>query len=103
MKVEEEKRENPREVTTFFIADTFDNNTINIWKAVSSVPLESSINKNEFADNVVIMPVNTGKLISLIDKKSQYDSIIKQVRALFVSETSNFDLQWRNRFMSSLE
>lgn len=102
LKVEEEKKENPREVTTFFIADTFDNNTINIWKAVSSVPLESSINKNEFTDNVVIMPINTDELISLIDKKAQYDSIISQVRELFVSETSNFDLQWRNRFMSSI-
>lgn len=102
LKVEEEKRESPREVTTFFIADKFDNNTINIWKAVSSVPLESSINKNEFTDNVVIMPVNTDELISLIDKKSQYNSIISQVRTLFVSETSNFDLQWRNRFMSSI-
>lgn len=102
LKVEEEKNENPREVTTFFIADSFDNNTINIWKAVSSVPLESSINRNEFTDNVVIMPVNTDELISLIDKKSQYDSIISQVRGLFVSETTNFDLQWRSRFMSSI-
>jgi hypothetical protein len=102
LKVEEEKKEKPREVTTFFIADSFDNNTINIWKAVSSVPLESSINKNQFTDNVVIMPVNTDELISLIDKKAQYDSIISQVRALFVSETSNFDLQWRNRFMASI-
>lgn len=102
LKVEEEKNENPREVTTFFIADSFDNNTINIWKAVSSVPLESSINKNEFTDNVVIMPVNTDELISLIDKKAQYDSIIKQVRSLFVSETSNFDLEWRSRFMASI-
>ena len=102
LKVEEEKQESPRDVTTFFIADSFDNNTINIWKAVSSVPLESSINRNEFTDNVVIMPVNTDELISLIDKKAQYDTIISQVRGLFVSDTSNFDLQWRNRFMSSI-
>ena len=102
LKVEEEKQENPRDVTTFFVADSFDNNTINIWKAVSSVPLESSINRNEFTDNVVIMPVNTDELISLIDKKAQYDTIISQVRGLFVSDTSNFDLQWRNRFMSSI-
>lgn len=102
LKVEEEKNENPREVTTFFIADSFDNNTINIWKAVSSVPLKSSINKNEFTDNVVIMPINTNELISLIDKKTQYDTIISQVRGLFVSETTNFDLQWRSRFMSSI-
>lgn len=102
LKIEEEKKDNPREVTTFFIADSFDNNTINIWKAVSSVPLESSINKNEFTDNVVIMPVNTDELISLIDKKTQYDTIISQVRGLFISETINFDLQWRSRFMSSI-
>ena len=102
LKVEEEKNENPREVTTFFIADSFDSNTINIWKAVSSVPLESSINKNEYTDNVVIMPVNTDELISLIDKNAEYDNIIKQVRKLFVSESENFDLQWRSKFMSSV-
>lgn len=102
LKVEEEKNKNPREVTTFFIADSFDNNTINIWKAVSSVPLESSVNKNKFTDNVVIMPVNTDELISLMDKKAQYNTIINQVRGLFVSDTTNFDLQWRSRFMSSI-
>lgn len=102
LKVDEEKQENPREVTTFFIADSFDNNTINIWKAVSSIPLESSNKKNEFTDNVIIMPVNTSELIALIDKKTQYNTVISQVRSLFVSDASNFDLQWRNKFMSSI-
>ena len=102
LKVREEKNPNPREVTTFFIADSFDANTINIWKAISSVPLESSTNRDEFTENVVIMPVNTNELISLIDKKSQYDSIITQVRELFINETTHFDLEWRSRFMSSI-
>lgn len=102
LKVEEEKNEFPRTVLTFFIADSFDKNTINIWKAVSSVPLESSINKNVFTDNVAIMPVNTGELISLMDRKTEYDSIINQVRGLFVSEASNFDMDWREKFMSGI-
>ncbi len=102
LKVEEEKQKNPRKVTTFFIADSFDNNTINIWKAVSSVPLESSINKNEFTDHVVIMPVNTEELMGWMDKKDEYDSIIEQVRSLFISDSSEFDMEWRSRFMSSI-
>lgn len=102
LKVEEEKNTNPRRVTTFFIADAFDNNTINIWKAVSSVPLESSVSRNEFTDNVVIMPIYTAELISLMDKKSQYDAIISRVGGLFAIENTSFDRQWRSRFMSSI-
>ena len=38
LKAKEEAEGTGREVTTFFIADRFDANTINIWKAVASVP-----------------------------------------------------------------
>jgi len=101
LKVEEEEKKTNREVTTFFIADSFDTNTINIWKAVSSVPLESSIVKNKFTNNVIIMPINNKELIRLIDKKDEYENIIKTVRELFIDE-SQFDMQWRNRFISSI-
>ena len=48
------------------------------------------------------MPVNTEELIILMDKKTEYDSIIQQVRDLFISEATDFDKEWRNKFMSSL-
>ena len=102
LKVEEEEANTNREVTTFFIADSFDANTINIWKAVSSVPLESSIDHDRYTTNVIIMPINNDELINLIDKKNDYDDIIQRVRGLFIQEETQFDMEWRDRFITSM-
>lgn len=91
-----------REVTTFFIADSFDFNTINIWKAISSVPLQSSTDKSKFTDSVIIMPINTDELSRLMDRKSEYDEIIKQVRTLFLNDITSFDREWRDKFISRM-
>lgn len=42
-----------KHVITLFIADKLDDNTINIWRAVSSVPLQAS-NSMKKAEKVVI-------------------------------------------------
>lgn len=102
LKVEEENAKTGREVISFFIADSFDYNTINIWKAVAAVPLQSSIDKNKFTDNVVIMPVNSEELSSLMDKSSEYDEIISKVHKLFEVDKVKFDMQWREKFMSEI-
>ena len=102
LKVEEETAKTGREVTSFFIADNFDYNTINIWKAVASVPLQSSIDKDKFTDNVVIMPVSTEELSSFMEKSSEYDEIISKVHKLFEVDKSNFDINWRDKFMSAI-
>lgn len=102
LKVEEETANTGREVTSFFIADSFDYNTINIWKAVAAVPLQSSNDKDKFTDNVVIMPVNTDELSSLIDKSSEYDEIISKVHKLFEVDKINFDIEWREKFMGAI-
>lgn len=102
LKVEEENANTGREVTSFFIADSFDYNTINIWKAVAAVPLQSSIDKDKFTDNVVIMPINTEELTALMDKDSEYDSIISKVHKLFEVDKINFDIDWRKKFMSAI-
>lgn len=102
LKVDEETKRTGREVTSFFIADSFDCNTINIWKAVASVPLQSSFDKDKFTDNVVIMPVNTEELSSLMDKQSEYDAIISRVHKLFEVDKGNFDMQWRDKFMEAI-
>ena len=88
------------EVTTFFIADSFDFNTINIWKAISSVPLQSSTDKSKFTDSVIIMPINTDELTRLMDRKNEYGEIITQVRALFLNDITSFDREWRDKFIS---
>lgn len=102
LKVEEESNNTGREVTSFFVADEFDNNTINIWKAVSAVPMESSLQKGTYTDNVVIMPINSVELSKIMDKAEQYDEIIKKVRELFDVGKVTFDLDWRDRFISEL-
>ena len=91
-----------REVTTFFIADSFDANTINIWKAISSVPLQSSIDKSKYTDSVIIMPINNDELSKLIDRKNEYNSIIQQVRKLFLKDITSFDKDWREKFMDTV-
>lgn len=102
LKIEEESKNTGRGVTSFFIADSFDYNTINIWKAIAGVPLQSSIDKTRFTDNVVIMPVNTDELIILMDKANDYDSIISKVHELFEVDKVKFDIQWRDKFMNTI-
>ena len=101
LKVDEESKNTGRKVVTFFIADEFDCNTINIWKAVASVPLQSSVDKNKFTDNVAIMPINNYELSSMIDKEKEYNSIIDSVLALFKADSS-FNFRWREDFMNNI-
>lgn len=101
LKIDEENSTN-REVTTFFIADSFDFNTINIWKAISSVPLQSSTDKDKYTDSVIIMPINNDELSKLMDRKSEYNSIIQQVRKLFLKDITSFDKDWRDKFIRTV-
>ena len=102
LKVDEETAKTGREVTSFFIADSFDHNTINIWKAVAAVPLQSSIDKDKFTDNVVIMPVNSEELSELMDRSTEYDEIISEVHKLFEVDKVAFNINWRNEFMAKI-
>lgn len=102
LKIEEETDNTGRTVTSFFVADNFDCNTINIWKAVATVPLQSSVDKDKFTDNVVIMPVNTEELCSLMDKCDEYDEIISKVHKLFEVDKVSFDINWREKFMNAI-
>ena len=102
LKIEEEINNTGKTVTSFFIADSFDFNTINIWKAVASVPLQSSIYRDKFTDNVIIMPINNDELSNLMDKSNEYDEIINKVRSLFETEKSSFDIGWRNKFIDQI-
>ncbi len=102
LKIEEELNGQNRKVTSFFIAENFDYNTINIWKAIASVPLQSSIYRDRFTDNVVIMPINNDELTSLMDKSNEYDDIVDKVRGLFEIDNPDFDMEWRNKFISQI-
>ncbi len=101
LKIDEEAAGTGRRVVTFFLSDKFDWNTINIWKAVAAVPLQSSVDKDKFTDNVAIMPVNNAELCALLDKEKDYDKIIDDVMKLFKVDT-NFDFRWRENFIATI-
>lgn len=103
LKIEEETKKTGRQVTTFFIADEFDVNTINIWKAVAAVPLESSVKRGVFTDNVVIMPLRTDELCAMMEQSEQYGKMIAAVHKLFDEEKRSFDLEWRDKFMDTIQ
>lgn len=102
LKVEEETAKTGREVTSFFIADRFDYNTINIWKAIAAVPLQSTVERDKFTDNVVIMPVRSEELCSLMDQHREYDGMIARVHQLFEVDKVSFDINWRDKFMKKV-
>ncbi|MCI8364622.1 MAG: AlwI family type II restriction endonuclease [Eubacterium sp.] len=102
LKVEEETAKTGRVVTSFFIADRFDYNTINIWKAIAAVPLQSTVERDKFTDNVVIMPVHSEELCSLMDQHREYDAMISRVHQLFEVDKVNFDINWRDKFMEKV-
>ena len=86
----------------FYRVDEFDYNTINIWKAVSSVSLQSSNDRSKFTSNVIIMPISITELSVLIGKSDKYDEIISTVRTLFENSRINFDTNWRKKFISKI-
>ncbi|WP_432227026.1 AlwI family type II restriction endonuclease [Limosilactobacillus fermentum] len=90
--------------TTLFLADELDYNTINIWRAVASVPLESSNQIGNFTDTVVkIMPLQINDFIAF-SKKSDFSSknllnaIDKSYEPL---AKKSFNNKWRDEIIDS--
>ncbi|MBR0317863.1 MAG: AlwI family type II restriction endonuclease [Spirochaetia bacterium] len=102
LKIQEEMNKTGRFVITFFIADELDYNTINIWKAVSAVSLQSTIDKEKVTRNVIIMPIITSELANLMDKCHEYDKIIFDVKRLFEENPIEFDSNWRKKIMEEI-
>lgn len=98
LKVEKE----PKEVMTFFIADELDLNTINIWRAVSSVPLQATNNSSKITDNVVIMPLENKELISLIENGKSAHTLEVSTRVSFNMIKRTFDADWKKRILDIL-
>lgn len=95
LKVEKE----PKEVMTFFIADELDLNTINIWRAVSSVPLQATNGSSKITDNVVIMPLDNKELISLIENGKNARALELCTKVSFDLVKRKFDSNWKNRIL----
>ena len=97
--------EKPKKVFTFFVADELDNNTINIWKAIASVPLKSSQEikyKDITVKNVTIMPIKNKELNEFIVNNISEEIILSTIESSFEVHTNEFDLHWRNKIMDEI-
>lgn len=87
--------EHPRDVTTLFIADELDDNTINIWRAVASVPLKSS-NKDKYAEFVKIFPLTNAEIIKMMEDKKDERKLLEAIDDSYLEFSGKFDLNWRD-------
>lgn len=87
---------------TLFLADELDNNTINIWRAVASVPLESSNQLGKFTDtSVKIMPLKIDDFI-LFDESSSFSSrkLLEEIEKSYTPlAKKTFDTEWRDKII----
>ena len=90
-----------KQVTTLFIADELDTNTINIWRAVASVPLQASKNKAE-TNKVYIMPFTNSDMVHFLKHNITGNNILKIVRNSFDELNQEFDTGWRGEILNEL-
>ncbi|KKB26182.1 AlwI family type II restriction endonuclease [Staphylococcus carnosus] len=81
---------------TLFIANELDINTVNIWRAVASVPLKSS-NKIEVADLVKIFPLKNKELLEMLENNRNEKKLLTAINNSYSELEGNFDLDWRNK------
>ena len=94
--------EEPKPVTTLFVADELDDNTINIWRAVASVPLKSSREVQTFgktAENVKIMPLKNIELRDLLSNNVNSTLLLTNINTSFSSLSQEFDVNWRETIL----
>ena len=91
----------PTETITFFIADELDYNTINIWRAVASVSLEST-NTHTKVDGVVIMPFTNNEVLAFLKNSVYYKDIVKAVKDSFAKVPQITDVKWHEEIMANL-
>ena len=91
----------PKETITFFIADELDYNTINIWRAVASVSLEST-DTHTTVDGVIIMPFTNKEILMFLEKDVYYKDIIDVVKDSFAKVPQITDVKWHEEILSNL-
>nr|MDD5838409.1 AlwI family type II restriction endonuclease [Eubacteriales bacterium] len=92
---------NTKETITFFVADELDYNTINIWRAVAAVPLEST-NTHQRVDNVIIMPFTNNEILKFLENCLTHRQIIKEVKESFKKVPQITDVKWHEEILSAL-
>lgn len=83
------------------VADELDHNTINIWRAVAAVPLEST-DTHKMIDGTIIMPFSTLDILNFLKKDIPYNDIIAQVKYSFSQIPSLTDISWYDTILKNL-
>ncbi|WP_165980476.1 AlwI family type II restriction endonuclease [Leuconostoc citreum] len=89
----------PKNVTTLFVADELDDNTINIWRAVASVPMKAT-NNNEFTSLVKIFPMTNSELLKVLDQCIDEQKLLKDINSSYNVSSESFDLSWRDKILN---
>lgn len=89
----------PKNVTTLFVADKLDDNTINIWRAVASVPMKAT-NNNEFTSLVKIFPMTNSELLKVLDQCIDEQKLLKDIDSSYNVSSESFDLSWRDKILN---
>jgi len=91
-----------KKVITLFIADELDYNTINIWRAVSAVPLQAS-NSNKKTDKVVISAFKNEELCNFLENGISDTRILNAIENSYSTIQSNFDTNWRGNMLNDIQ
>lgn len=91
-----------KETITFFIADELDYNTINIWRAVAAVLLEST-DTHTMVDGVVIMPFTNREILEFLERNVYYKDIVRIVKESFSKIQRISDMEWHEEIISNIE
>jgi hypothetical protein len=87
-------------VYTLFVAPRLDENTINVWKAVSRVPMRA---RNGHEVRCRILPVPSNELAQWVEDRIPASRILDGIdRAYAEDARTDFERGWRTRFVSSL-
>ena len=90
-----------KETITFFVADELDYNTVNIWRAVAAVSLEST-KTHQMVNGVVIMPFTNCDILKFLEKNVPHTKIISKVKASFATVPQITDVKWHEDIINQL-
>lgn len=87
-------------VYTLFVAPKLDQNTINVWRAVSKVPMRA---KNGHEVRCRILPVTSAELAEWVEMGVPASAILDGIDRAYADDMQeDFDRGWREDFVSSL-
>lgn len=93
--------ESPKNVVTLFIADELDRNTINIWRAIVGVPLQSS-NSDKVAEMVKIFPLKNNEVIRMLKNGCDETILLETIERTYSEGCAKFNIGWRKDILKKI-